>query len=78
MDMTADELRSRLLELPRAKRAELALELITSLDEGADADAEPAWLDEVERRLRDIDAGTATLEEWSAVRDRIRSRLRSP
>lgn len=65
------------LGLPLAERAELAHELIASLDDPADARVGDAWLTEVERRLREVDAGSATLEEWSVVRKRIARRLRS-
>ncbi len=44
-------------ELPAKERARLALKLIESLDQGEDEDVEELWLDEVERRLADYDAG---------------------
>ena len=65
------------LGLPAEERAELAHELIASLDDDADANVDNAWLIEVERRLREVDAGKATLEEWRVVRNRIARRLRS-
>ena len=65
------------LRLPPSDRAAIARELIASLDAPADSDVEEAWLVEVERREQEVSAGTAKLEEWSVVRERIAARLRS-
>jgi putative addiction module component (TIGR02574 family) len=54
-----------------------SLRLIASLDEPADEDVEAAWLAEVERRLQDVDRGTAKFEPWEVVRARIATRLRA-
>jgi hypothetical protein len=64
------------MALPVEKRARLAHELLASLDEGEDEDAgaAEAWLEEIDRRAREVEEGTATLEEWSAVRDRLMRR----
>lgn len=67
------------MQLPRAERAELAKQLLASLDESKDApdgDVEAAWLAEVERRIDKIDQGTAKFEPWDSVRARIASRDR--
>ena len=68
---------SEALALPLDDRARLAHELFVSLDAGEDADAATAWSVEIERRLHQVDAGTATVEERSVVRDRLAARLRS-
>lgn len=68
---------AKALQLPQEELADLAKRLIASLDEPADEDVETAWLAEVERRLQDIDRGTAKLEPWDAVRERLASRLRA-
>lgn len=52
-------------------RAELAAELLASLDGPADPDAEAQWAAEIERRVAAIEAGTAVLEPWDEVRRRI-------
>ena len=65
------------LGLPPAERARIAHELITSLDETEEPTAEDAWLAEVARRLEEVDAGTARLEDWDTVRERVAARLRS-
>ena len=58
-DMTrpARELESKALRLSRRERARLAQRLISSLDQKADADVEKLWLQEAERRLRELQSG---------------------
>lgn len=65
------------LQLPPEERADVAKRLIASLDGPADEDVEAAWLAEVERRLQDVDRGTAKVEPWDAVRERLAARLRA-
>ena len=65
------------LQLPPEERADVAKLLIASLDDAADEGVEAAWLAEVERRLQDVDRGTAKFEPWEAVRARIAARLRA-
>jgi putative addiction module component (TIGR02574 family) len=65
------------LQLPPEERADVAKRLIASLDEPVDEDVEAAWLAEVERRLQDVDHGTAKIEPWDAVRERLARRLRT-
>ncbi len=59
------------LRLDMKARAELAAELLASLDGPADPDAETAWAAEIERRVAALEAGTEELESWHEVRDRI-------
>jgi hypothetical protein len=59
------------LRLDDDSRAELAAELLASLEGPADADAERAWDLEIERRIEAIEAGTVPLEPWDVVRRRI-------
>lgn len=56
------------MKLPPEARAALAGSLLESLDGQVDADAEAAWSVEIERRLRDIDEGTAKTVSWDEVR----------
>ncbi|WP_437287551.1 addiction module protein [Sorangium sp. So ce406] len=65
------------LQLPPEERADVAKRLIDSLDGPADEDVEAAWLAEVERRLQDVDRGTATVKPWDEVRERLARRLRA-
>lgn len=68
------------MQLPRAERADLAKQLIASLDEPDEVmngEVEAAWLAEVERRIEKIDHGTAKFEPWDVVRDRIAAKLQT-
>ncbi len=49
------------LLLSESDRAELAHKLIKSLDGPADTDVADAWDKEIQRRLAEVDAGTAVL-----------------
>lgn len=59
------------LRLDIDARAQLAAELLASLDGPADPDAESAWAAEIERRVAAIESGTAELEPWEDVKHRI-------
>jgi putative addiction module component (TIGR02574 family) len=48
-----------ILELNQKERTELLRKLIDNLDAPGDANTEAAWLKESERRLGEIDRGTA-------------------
>lgn len=65
------------MALPVEQRARLACALLASLDEGEDAGAADAWLEELDRRAREVEDGTASLDEWSAVRERLARRWAS-
>ena len=64
------------LRLDPGARAELAAQLIASLDTGADLDADAAWAVEIDRRIAGIEAGTIGLESLDDVRTRIEAKLR--
>lgn len=64
------------LKLGPQERAHLAGEILASLDADTDGNVEGLWLEEVNRRSDEIDAGTAELVDWSDVRERIDRRLR--
>jgi putative addiction module component (TIGR02574 family) len=59
------------LRLEPDARAEVAAELLASLDGPADTDAEAAWDAELDRRIEAIEAGAIRLEPWSDVKRRI-------
>ncbi len=60
------------LRLEPDARAQVAAELLASLDGPADPDAEAAWDAEIERRIEAIEAGTIRLEPWAEVKRRIK------
>jgi putative addiction module component (TIGR02574 family) len=63
------------LTLSANERARLAHELIHSL-EPDDPDASVAWSEEVRKRIDDIEAGNAKLEDWESVKARLEAASR--
>ena len=59
------------LQLPTEVRAALAAELISTLDEDVDVDAEAQWADEIRKRLDDIKSGAVRPVPWAEARRRI-------
>ncbi|NOY94432.1 MAG: addiction module protein [Deltaproteobacteria bacterium] len=74
--MATHTLLDQALGLPLNQRAQLAAALLRSLDGDPDGDVEAAWTAEIQKRVREIDAGTASLDHWPDVRERARKRLR--
>jgi putative addiction module component (TIGR02574 family) len=71
MTKDAERLFHEALDLPESERAELAAQLLATLDGPADEDVDEAWAAEVERRCADLDAGRVATMDWEAVRKRI-------
>ena len=63
------------LRLDLDARAEVAAELLASLDGPADPGADAAWQIEIERRVTAIEAGTVKLEPWNDVKRRIEKEI---
>jgi hypothetical protein len=57
MSNRADSLLTEALALPAEARAEIAYELVASLDGAPDADANEAWIAEIERRADEVRNG---------------------
>jgi|CXWL01.1.fsa_nt_gi putative addiction module component (TIGR02574 family) len=68
--------RDKALELSEDERAELAHDLLESLDGPADDGRDTAWDTEVQDRIAEIDAGTATLVDADEVARRVRAIVR--
>jgi putative addiction module component (TIGR02574 family) len=75
MSNALSELKQKAAQLTEAERAELALELIESLDDQVDADADEAWRVEIERRIADFESGKVKLIPGDEVFARIRRKL---
>ena len=71
MPKSANDVLADALRLEPDSRAEVAAELLASLDGPADSDAEAAWDAEIERRIAAIESGSIRLEPWSEVKRRI-------
>ncbi|MEW6269190.1 MAG: addiction module protein [Thermodesulfobacteriota bacterium] len=70
MGRAAKKLLNQALELPTRERADLAAELIASLDGPADPDVEAAWAAEIERRATRVLSGESRGIPWDEVRRR--------
>jgi putative addiction module component len=76
----AQELLREALTLPIAERADVAAELLASLDAtdtDNPAEVEAAWVSEIERRARRVMAGESARIPWSDVRQRAEAELRN-
>jgi putative addiction module component (TIGR02574 family) len=79
MTTRAQELLREALALPIDERADVAAELLASLDEAGTenpADVEAAWAAEIERRARRVLAGESEGQPWEDVRARADAELR--
>jgi putative addiction module component (TIGR02574 family) len=72
---TGEKLLEDALKLALSERAELAAELLASLDGAPDADAEAAWAAEIEGRAARARSGADPGRPWPEVRDRVRNGL---
>ena len=74
MTQEARELLQKALALPENERAELAGNLISSLDATVDQDVDAAW-QEVVRRLHEVQAGKVETVSWEEVQQKRRTLL---
>ena len=72
--MTIDELKAEVLRLAPKNRADLARELLASLDALSESEIERLWLDEAERRLVELETDGALAEPSHMVLGRVRAR----
>jgi putative addiction module component (TIGR02574 family) len=78
MTSRAQALLREALTLPAEERADVAAELLASLDQAPlddPAEVEAAWAREIERRARRVMNGESTGEPWEDVRARVIKRL---
>jgi len=71
-----DHLKAQILTLPESERAELAHDLIASLDAPNDDSATVEWEHEIDKRIAQIDAGTAKLIDRDAFRKGMELKLK--
>jgi len=64
MDGTAHELLQKALSLPDNERAELAGNLIASLETAHDPEVDAAWQQEVARRFHEVESGEVKTVSW--------------
>ena len=68
MNTKAEDLLASALKLPESERAEIAAELIASLDRTVDEEASKAWDEEIARRIEELGSGKVKCLPWSEVR----------
>ena len=81
MTQRAQAILHEALALPLEDRANVAAELLASLDNDAaekPAEVEAAWATEIEKRARRVMAGESTGVAWEDVRSRAEAALRKP
>jgi putative addiction module component (TIGR02574 family) len=66
---------AEVMALPEQDRAYLARQLIASLDEAVDADAETQWNEEIDRRSREIEEGKVTCRPVETIVKDVRAKL---
>lgn len=71
MNPEAEKLLADALRLPPQARAALATQLIDSLDEEVDEDAEAAWSAEIARRVEELETGRIKALSWPEARRQI-------
>jgi len=76
MNTHVTELFAQASNLSERERATLAGLLIESLESETDPDVEEAWHAEVERRVAELDSGTAKTVPWETVRAELLRRTR--
>ena len=76
MARTIEKIEEEIRSLSAAEKAELLRSLITELDVPADADVEQAWLEEAQRRHRELVEGKVKGIPGERVFENLRSRLR--
>ena len=70
-----EKVRAEALNLSETERADLAHNLVASLDGPTDSDVEKAWDAEILRRLSEIESGTSNLIDREEFRRRMRARM---
>ena len=75
MTTTVEQLARQVLALPVEDRASLAQKVCDSIEHFMDPETEKAWLDEVDRRWREIEQGRAECVPAGAVMRRARASL---
>lgn len=74
--MDTETIEREALDLPASDRARLAQQLLLSLDDLSESELNELWLDEAERRAREIDQGLVQLVPAEEVSRKARTLLK--
>jgi putative addiction module component (TIGR02574 family) len=77
MSIAAEKV-AEVLALPESDRAYLAHQLIASLDDTVDADAQAQWQEVIDRRSREMEEGKVSTRPIEQVLQDIRGKLHAP
>lgn len=77
MTRRAQDILKAAVRLPEKERVHVVEELLVSLEPPMDKEVDAAWAAEVERRSREIKAGTVRPIPWKEVRTKARRRIRA-
>ena len=75
MDRTAAEILEDARRLPPSEFDWLIGELLRDGDGSSEAEIEASWKDEVERRVAEVEAGTAVTCSWEELEAELRAQL---
>ncbi len=71
MKNNIESLLKEILVLPKEMRAFMAEKILESLESDSDIDISDEWLDEIKRRKREIEDGTALLVPMDEVFEKV-------
>lgn len=77
MTSKAEQVLELALQLSESERADVAAQLIRSLDPDIDPDADEAWEKEIARRLAEVESGLAEYATWEEVQKSMDAILES-
>ena len=75
MGKSVAEIYKESFELNENDRAQLAGLLLESVESDPDQDVEQAWVAEIDRRLKSLDDGSATMIPWEEVKRRTHKKI---
>jgi putative addiction module component (TIGR02574 family) len=71
MTTATESLLEQVLALPDEERHEFLMLLQARLPELVDDELGEEWIDELDRRLADVDSGSVPTVKWEAVKERL-------
>jgi len=75
MTPVAEQLFQSALALPNEDRLQLVEALLAECDQTLARPFADEWMEEIQRRSAEVDAGSATLTPWAEVKRRVRERV---
>ncbi len=77
MSSTAKRIITEAMNLSSSERAQIAEELISSLDELPDEEVEKAWQAEINRRIDEVESGKVQCVPWEQILEKLRANARA-